>query len=387
MADSVFDNAVREMQAGEERAVASVMRRSFNWFARLFFDFGDKAFVCEVDGEIVGGITLSVFSVGRGRRGGLIKWVFTGPEARGRGVATELIDHALAWFETEGCSDVFACIEGHNTGSSNRFARRGFVALSFFQQLRRYRWNLPKVWLKTVHLFDVGHFLWLRSGEPVDGQVRAARVAGAAGSTLSFFGTILVQTLAFYGATLRWSGAGPAHAGPVLLQTFLAVAAIFSIRVVSMAFAARAMGREVVYRPWESGLFLSVVLGIFGTGPFPVPGTLYPATVNGADGRHLWSYRDELPWMGPMAYAGGISMVITGWLLQVASGGAVELSPMLGGAVDMGLVFVRILLIFEVLLPVFPFACYNGRRVLEWRRASWGVMALGTVLLWGVQLV
>lgn len=86
--------------------------------------------------------------------------------------------------------------------------------------------------------------------------------------------------------------------------------------------------------------------------------------------------------MGPMAYAGGISMLVLGWGLHVLSVSSYAMPHLVSGAVDVGVVYVRILLLFEVLIPVFPFGCYNGRRVMDWRRPSWAVLAAGSILLW-----
>lgn len=393
---------IREMEPGEKRVVTEVMRRSFNWFTRLFFDFGPGTYVYELDGVIVAGITLKTFEISRERsdapagtpvRGGLVKWVFTTPEARGRGAAGALVDRALTWFREEGCSDVFACIEGHNTGSANTFARRGFSLLSFREQVRRFGSALPRVWIGTFHLFDVGHFLWARREDPAgvdvaeDGELelraeQTPRTEQVPGGALT--ATILLQFLAFYLAAVRWRATDGVDPLSLAWQALVVVSIIFGARLATMMLAARAAGQPVRYRPWETGLLLSLVLGAVGWGPFPVPGSWYPAGSQdpGGASRGQWSYREELPWLGPTAYAGGISVLVLGWLLHVTNTAGVQLPALLSGAIALGVVYARVLLLFEVLIPTFPFACFNGRRVLDWRRPSWAVLALGTILLW-----
>lgn len=389
---------VREMEPHERKTVARVMQRSFNWFTRLFFDFGTRAYVYELDGEIVGGTTLTTFSAGRrrgsggtGRTVGVVKWLFTVPEARGHGAAGQLVDAAIAWFREQGCTDMCACVEGHNTGSSNIFARRGFLVLPFREQVRRYGVMIPRVWFGAFHLFDVGHFLWVRreanGAAPAEAprDVQQAAVPADGQAALPFVVTVLVQAAALYPAMIRWTGIPVDAVSPAVdpltpaWQALAVVLTVFTVRLGAMKLAARAFGQPVQYRPWETGLLLSFVLGLVGAGPFPVPGSLYPRPAR-KDG--TWSYRQELPWMGPMAYAGGISMLVLGWGLHVLSVSSYAMPHLVSGAVDVGVVYVRILLLFEVLIPVFPFGCYNGRRVMDWRRPSWAVLAAGSILLW-----
>lgn len=369
---------VREMHPDEKPLVSRLMRRSFNWFTWLFFDFGTQAYVYERDGEIVAGITLKTFRIGHDRRGGIVKWLFTAPDARGTGAAGRLVDAALEWLDARNCSDVFACVEGYNTGSSNVFARRGFALMPFRRQLLYYRFTLPRVWFGTFHLFDVGHFLWVRSLGGRSGANEDAHEVRKVDEThdpaAALVATILVQACALFLAAIRWNAEGDAVS--TAWQALVVVVTVLGVRLAVMAMTARAVGLPVRYRPWETGLLLSLALGLVGWGPFPVPGSWYPR-------RATWSAREELPRLGPIAYLGALGVLITGWLLHVVVyARASTMTPLVAGAVTMGLGYTRILLLFEVLVPVFPFTCYNGRRVLDWRRSSWAVLALGTVLLW-----
>lgn len=103
--------AVRQARDDEKGRLRHVIRRAFGWLPGLLFAAGKASFVYELDGEIVGGITLSSFPIDRRRVGGVVKWLFVLPEARGRGAASALVNRALAWFSEEGCSDVFTCVE------------------------------------------------------------------------------------------------------------------------------------------------------------------------------------------------------------------------------------------------------------------------------------
>ena len=40
-----------------------------------------------------------------------------------------------------------------------------------------------------------------------------------------------------------------------------------------------------------------------------------------------------------------------------------------------------IILVFDVLLPFFPFSCFNGRRLWDWNKAVWAAFGLSILPL------
>lgn len=378
MAHSTLTNDlhVRPLAPGEAPALAAVMRRSFGGIAGMMFSAGQAAFVAELGGHMVGGVTLAAFPIDTARRGGVVKWVFTLPEARGQGVASALIDRALAWFREQGVTDAFACIEGHNAGSANRFAGRGFEPLGFAEQVRRYGAGLARVWWRANHVADVGHFLWaLRLGGD-DPEAETTQTAGdGAPATFGFGGlavTIVLHAL-FGMAMLARLGrdVDPLAAA----QVALGVAMVIGARTVAMAVAARAVGLQVQYRPWETGMTLTVAISLLFGGTFVAPGGLYPR-------ERIWSLRALGPRLAWVAAAGTVAVLALGWVAQLAT--AWTASPDVAAPV---LFYARFLLLFDVLLPVFPFTAFAGRRVLEASRLAWVALAVGTVGLWVASLV
>jgi ribosomal protein S18 acetylase RimI-like enzyme len=84
-------------------------------------------FVVEEDGKILGYITTRLErAVGKGR----IPNLAVIPEARGRGVGRELIEHALLYFQEEGMS--FAMIEtmAYNEVGNHLYPACGFVEIA-----------------------------------------------------------------------------------------------------------------------------------------------------------------------------------------------------------------------------------------------------------------
>lgn len=352
------------------------MRRSFGGLAALMFSAGKAAFVAEVDGRMVGGVTLGAFRIGAGRRGGVVKWLFTLPEARGHGVASSLLDHAMDWFAEQRVTDVFACIEGHNAGSSNRFAERGFEPLGFGEQLRHYGARLARVWWHTNHVVDVGHVLWAKRTEldqsASQEHPRSAQLVQASSGAAAFAATLAVHGL--FGAVMVARSGRDLDVASVV-QVAFAVAVVIGVRTAAMALAGRALQVHLRYRAWETGMTLTAGIATLFGGFFIAPGGLYPAATT-------WSARELGPRLALVSAAGVTAVLALGWaayvLLQIGSGPAIVASVAF---------YARLLLLFDTLLPFFPMAAFSGQRILAASRPTWIALATGTVALWVLSLV
>ena len=373
--EEVAAGRVRRMRADERGQLRRVMRTCFGWFASLFFDTGKAAFVYDLDGQIAGGITLSSFPIDAERTGGIVKWLFVLPQARGRGAASALLEHALAWFAEEVCTDLFSCVEGHNTNSSNRFARTGFRILSFCQQVRLYGIRLPLVWFRTFHLTDVGLFLWSRHQDDALDPAKQPQVSPSLRHTLhrsiaGMAGTTLILVLA--GLLMAWRQ-GQAVTLTTLWHLVVVAVGLMGARMGAMVLTARWYPLPVLYRPWETGLLLTVLVPLLSGGVFVAPGGMYPLS-------RVWSYREWLPKLGPVAVAGAGALLLAGWGLQTVRW---VLSPGASGPlVDLALFYVRAVVLFDVVFVFFPFEGFNGRRILNWRADVWAAVAAATVALW-----
>lgn len=375
---------VRPMIPDESTATRAVARRCFGAFAMVFFDFGAQTLVCEEDGRILGGVALGRFTAGA-RECGVVKWIFTAPDAQGRGVANHLLDAAMRWFDEEACTDVFACIEGHNTPSSNRFHDAGFRPMGFREQIAHYGATLPRVWLKSFHVIDVGHFLWVRSLAGSAGEAVADEVAGDAAdeavggpAVAAWALTVIANAAILAGMTLRTGGTG-ALTAERSLALLIAVTLLFGVRTLAMLVTARMVGLPVWYRPWETGIVLSGLVGLVFGGIFPVPGSVYPRALR-------WRYRDLLPKLGPIAAVGAGELVSLGWVLWALTR---VVDPGVGwyAALSTAAALTRVMLVFDVVLPVFPLVCYNGRRVLDWKPVVWALLSAASLALLVVNAV
>ncbi len=349
--------SVRRMRVDEKETLRALAGRAF-LLGNLSFSPPPHTLIAERSEQLVGAVVPELFVLPGKRRCGVMVWLMTAPEERGTGVGGRLVEAALRFFEERGCREVFACVEGFNTSSSNLFAAHGFTILSLGEQFRRY--GLPgtfMLWLKT-HRFggDVGHFLWARPG--------ATKPDSPA---LQWWVSAFVSVLIFLLA--GWRGGWVEALDPAtILGGATAIVALYSLRQAAMMLAARFQGLSVRHRAWESAFPLSVgaalILGWF----FPTPGSVYPRD-------NAWRYRDLLSKLGPTAFAGASAVLLfawAAWALPRFFGPPPEIAAWLRATHAASLP----LILLEVLLPFFPFTSFNGRRVWDWNRPAWGVLAI-----------
>ena len=106
----------------------------------------------------------------------------------------------------------------------------------------------------------------------------------------------------------------------------------------------------------------------------PSPGSHYPKTVR-------WSYQNEVRRLAIVGFSGALGVLVLGWVFfaSEALGLPSVLAP-LAEVRSFAVLVVHPLLVFEVLLPFFPFGSYNGRRVWDYRPLLWAVLATGDTL-------
>lgn len=357
----------RPMQPGEEKAVLSIMRRAFPVFMRLTFSAAmvrsaEQVLVACVDGDIKGGTLLKTFDLPKNGKGGVVDWIFTDPSGRGLGLGNRLMDASMDWFNQAGCEQSFAIVEGFNTNSSNLFARRGFSILTFNEQVQRF--GIPgiiKVWLKTLHFFDLGHFLW---GKPAQKTSESPSVQLASALLLNMIIALL--------AGLRSSRASAGWDALTILPLW--VLTLMILRNGLMALSARLQGLSLRYRLWETGFVISTIVMLMGGAFIPIPGSYYPND-------DIWNYHQLIPKYGKTALFGTLPALLIAAALFLLSNvvnpsGVMEI--LLSTGYSMALVFS----VVDILIPFFPLISYNGRRIWDWNRWIWGIMAALTIALW-----
>ncbi|HML48535.1 MAG TPA: GNAT family N-acetyltransferase, partial [Clostridia bacterium] len=321
-----------------------------------FLSWTPHVLVAKQGGKPVGAALLKTYPLPDGRKGGFIAWIFTDPDARGLGAGQRLVEASLDSLQSMGCAEIAACVEGHNTSSSKLFSTRGFSILSPGNQFKRYGLRILPTWFHMFHFMDIGHFVWASPGPSAPDR-----------PALQWWGTLLLNSLITLLAVFRGGSVSPLSFAMVPLLYLLLLGA----RQLAMKGAAAAQGLAVRYRTWESGLLLSFGIALVLGGLFPIPGSIYPTSDS-------WSYRTLRPKLGKTALAGILPTLLiaaSSWALIRFADLPQALLPWIGYAkfISANLAF------FDILLPFFPFASFNGRRLWDWNRLLWAVPAALTL--------
>ncbi len=104
------------------------------WIEKSFQGLADAVFVPELDGRPAGYITCTV----KPDKSGQIGLVGLAPEARGKGLAFELVQTALRWFSSRGVRQVTVVTQGRNIRAQRLYQRSGFATESV--RLWYHRW-------------------------------------------------------------------------------------------------------------------------------------------------------------------------------------------------------------------------------------------------------
>lgn len=134
-----------------------------------------------------------------------------------------------------------------------------------------------------------------------------------------------------------------------------------------MWLAARRLGFPVRYRVWESAFPLWLLLALAFGWWFPIPGSVYPTTSD-------WRYREQTSKLGRIALAGGLTILVLSWGLWLLPMFVVLPQTIAASVQIAGLIGV-VLSLFDIAMPFFPFVSYNGKRIWDWNRSVWIVLA------------
>ncbi|MGD1949454.1 MAG: GNAT family N-acetyltransferase [Leptolyngbyaceae cyanobacterium] len=360
-----FNVVIRPMRDDERRTVRAMMKRAFSLLDQWSFAFTPNVLVAEQDCQLVGAIVLKLFALSHNHKVGSIAWVFTIPEVRGQGLGQRLVEAGIDRCKQQGCDAILTTVEGFNTSSSKLFSTRGFKRLSPGAQFRQYGLNIVWVWCKLAHFFDMGHFLWAYPSRAVSDS-----------PVWQWWGTVVVNSL--IGLLMVWRLGDFKVIGPaVYLELLLAVVVLFGVRHLGMWLMARQQALTVRFRAWDSGYLLSAAIAlIFAGAMYPIPGSAYPVT-------DQWRYRELLPQLGWIALAGNLPVLLIVWGAWMISQSGL-LATDIQAWLDILLLVGKPLVLFDGVMLIFPFISFNGRRLWDWNKVVWAVLAVGAVTVFFV---
>lgn len=363
------DVMIRQMRRDEKKEVRRVMKRAFPFFMRLFYSLSKETFVAEKNGELLGGVVTKRFKLSSGKMGGYVAFIFTAPEAQGLGVGQALLDHALEYLQEQGCDEIFASVEGSNTSSSKMFLTRGFTLASAGFLIRRYRFKLAKIFWYTFHTFDLGHFLWIKTFDEYLEEYREHPL-------LQWSVNLALNTLFWTVAFALQGSVAPEGTTAIWTTVLISLGLLLAVRDLSTLAVSRILKLPLQYRLWETGLILSAGIALIFRGQFISAGSFYPT-------RKEWRYKDERPRLGKIALVSNLTTLVLLYGL-LAMRYFLPLPRPLSFPIGMTLLAGSVLIVFDMLLPIFPFSPSNAGRIFKWSKPVWVLSALlgaGFILL------
>jgi len=353
---------IRRMRPGEEKVVKSIAKRAFPFTAWLFFSHKPTTLVAIKENEIVAGVVYGRFNYSKDISSGAIYWLFTAPEYQREGIGRNLVNEAVNKLKVGGCQEVFACIEGYNSSSFQLFNNQGFSKLSLFDQIKKFNIKTLYLWYQTHHLFDLGHKLWYLDIK--ENEMKIESESGEGKNKLKdikfWVFNIMISSLIMFIALLR-TDLIDVNIGDIF-AVIMAIGVTFGIRDLAGIIAGKGAGLKLEYNIWESGHIISIIMAVFAGGYIPVPGTFYP---EGDD----WSYQNKLTGLARQSLASTGALLVLGWSLNFNFIGETKFIEIL-------LMAVTNMAIFDIALPFFPFVSYNSRRIWDYNRIIWLILLI-----------
>lgn len=343
------DLMIREMRPDEAGAIVKGQRRAFGFPFSLFVTKPKAALVAVRDERIVAAVTYKIINTAGGKAG-YLDVAYTDAEERGGGLGSRLYKATMDTLRDQGCGDITATIRDDNRPSWKIMERNGAAPLPFYRMIGPYG-LIGAVKLALVgHLpYALGHEMW------VTGYEAKNRVWGMLPGFLVI--NALLMMLSFGGSALTALG------GLAVLTADMAAGFLGTLGT---------RGRWYLQRP-HGGLALSVFVSAI-QGILPSHGS--------------WQLREDSYDMKDRAGLLGRSTLcswIATLIITAVSYGILKAGPqgpaalLLSGAVNLGFMY----LIYRI-LAFFPFESFGGKRVWDWNRWGYGVMAAASaaVVLW-----
>jgi len=355
---------LREMEAGEARAVQSLGIRSFLRSLEGFFVTKPKtALVAEKDGKIVGGFLYAIETRGA-KKLGFVDFFFVEPAYAGQGIGRALCDEGVARLWAQGCDYLATFVRDDNVGSWAAFEKTGFA-----------RASLPKVagalglggFVKTYlkHLYGLCTGCDLYFAARPDSQAPASDYAKKTGISQLALHVLTNTMLVLIPALVAFAAAGASSAAFSVQQfsmVSLSLLIVFGGAAVFGYIGALISRRKWRYRMPSGGLPLSFIFSVIGGMLYPVAGNWYPDRYeNTPKFRKDMGISAILPWLYMIA------------LLVAARQFGIEL-PILS---TMPQIIIAVLLVFRC-VP-FPHVNLGAVRVFRWNKVLYGVMVLASI--------
>ena len=329
---------IRPMEKGEEKIVAKVGRRAFQFIEALFVGTPRKAMVADYEGKIIGAIIYKFINT-RQKQIIYIDEAFVDPDYHGMGVGKKLYTETFYYLQEWGCDAITALIKDDNVASWKSAMDNGFQRVSLAEAIKYLGLSgMIKQYFCTPMFIAVGMDFYLLCPKE--------KVATKKEQPSPWIPFLLGNLLLCLPMWLRLFSMHTAELLPYI-TAYLTILVIF---MVTRVFGANLSGLDYCYRFNNCGGLLSSFLSYWGS-LFPMNTNWYPVTYENTD-----SFRKKLAL--PELVKWGVFLLLP--LLCFTS------SVYLHAIAELCCIFLVFLII-----PIYPFDTYGAGRIYRYKKGLW----------------
>ena len=356
MTNSNKFNITADILKEEENDYFLTIAKDNFYFAKQFFiAIEDDVLVAKSNGEIIGGVILKSVKFAN-KKVGIISWIFTVKEVRGKGVASLLLDKAINHLKFLGHNEIIASIDGSNTSSSNLFSKKNFAIQSFYSLIKKYGIGYFSLASKTNQFFNQGSFIWVLSREKVVNN--------------EFFDLIVSSLINILASIIIFLSPLNFIFKASLLSIIMSVFLLHLVRFYSMKYASKVLEYKTMFRIWPSGFFYTITTSVLGL-YIASPGNFFPESKG-------WKYKDYVPSLSKISIVGVSSVLFLVLIASIANNFVVNesFSSFLSTIKYLGLSLV----VFDLFLFFNPFNNTNGKRIFDFSKSIFSILVLITLI-------
>ncbi|MCD5425554.1 MAG: GNAT family N-acetyltransferase [Methanosarcinaceae archaeon] len=357
---------VRKIQFNEEKEIwkvaktLSILERYYFYYL-TYKPYSVNALVAIYENSIVGCITPHI-KTHSGEKIGIIGGIFVDCTVQGKGVGKALANAALSHFQKEGCKINYVLVDRFNSPSWNMFLHNDFTPFEFNEQFRVYGWKTIPLWEVNGYLWEMGCFILRKTDKENQATKEIWEGWHLSLAWISFSFIILLMNVRIGNPLFNYI--------PFILSV---VGVSILAHELSHKFIAHILGLKTVFKIWESGLVLSVLLALFGI-TVPFYGSSF---IKQKD----WSYNKNIKKMG-LIYSIGpiISLILASLFLGLTHWSNISWIVTLG---TIGFHVNFIIVLFN-LIPTFPFNMFDGKKIFLWNKIGWILLVMWFILLFAI---
>lgn len=339
---------VREMRTNESSDVLKIGKCAFTGVESLWIGKPKQALVAVKNDTIVGAI-LYKFIMSGGKKVGYVDYAFIDPHYHNQGIGGILYKATVEYLWEQGCEALTAVVKDDNVGSWRLFLNNGFSGVSLPQLAQQFGFmGVLKQYFGTPFCFGIGMEYYVATKE----KVTSTRKDGTAKQILSF---VLANFLMILPAL--FTGRFGENAFWICLAFLMVLLLGVTFDYIGTKFSTH---HNWKFRFNNGGGLVCALVNFAST--LPMIGNWYPKEYEKSKKFH----RD----MGVTALTGWISLLALVCILAFSG----TTHPLARSVWQIGVV----LLIYRM-IPFYPFESFGGRRVYEWGKWIYTIMAFVTL--------